>query len=389
MMAEPARVFISSAADPGLSLLREQVHSELKMMEHVPLMYEKDFGPWPPQHLVENCLEHVGKSDVFLLFVAQKAGSYIESYKATVTHCEFQAAHQHNKHIIVFVQEDIYRLFWDDLRLMIAEMVEEYKKDHHGMEPDTYKDIAEAAWNKYPGKTDQIDSYVWGFLYDVYQKGHYLEQLALGVDTIKGMKRYFSDLFRKGSRYLALKDEIDEQISEGPTYRKHAEFTSNMIEYLNDGEIQDPRMFLEYLQRFLTKGIIYTKPGTVFERVVGEYESCSGSTLYRMTAGQLQFIAASGMAGDNHSSHSLKDPTSFVAKTFESGNPELFYSEKKRQLYLGIKSGHYVICFHYPVDRFWTEQNVRRFREDILRDIIESESALFRNFATKLLGGIK
>ncbi|OAT85957.1 hypothetical protein A6P54_17550 [Bacillus sp. MKU004] len=127
-MAEPAKVFISSAAEPGLKQLREQVHTELKMMEHYPLMYEKDFGPWPPQELVENCLEYVGKSDVFLLFVAHRAGNYMESYKATVTHCEFQAAHQNSKHIIVFVQDDIYRLFWYDLRIMMAEMVEEYKK---------------------------------------------------------------------------------------------------------------------------------------------------------------------------------------------------------------------------------------------------------------------
>jgi hypothetical protein len=66
-----------------------------------------------------------------------------------------------------------------------------------------------------------------------------------------------------------------------------------------------------------------------------------------------------------------------------------FYSEEKRQLYLGIKSGHYVICFHYPVDSFWTEETVQRFKEEMMRDIIETEPALFRNFAIKLLGGIK
>ncbi|KSU61724.1 hypothetical protein AS034_12850 [[Bacillus] enclensis] len=388
-MAEPAKVFISSAAEPGLKQLREQVHTELKMMEHYPLMYEKDFGPWPTQELVENCLEYVGKSDVFLLFVAHRAGNYMESYKATVTHCEFQAAHQNSKHIIVFVQDDIYRLFWYDLRIMMAEMVEEYKKNHQGTEPDTYKNIAEAAWNKHPEKTDSIDSYVWGFLFDIYKKGHYLEQIAIGVDPMKIIKRYFSDLFRKGSRYLALKDEIDEQISEGPTYRKHAEFTSKIIEYLKDGEILNPRMFLEYLQRFLKKGTIYTRPGTVFEEELGEYESCSGSTLYKKTSGQLQLVAASGMASDDNTIYSLNDPTSYVVKAYNSNNPELFYNEKKRQFYLGIKSGYYVICFHYPVDTFWTEENVQRFKEDIMRDIIETEPALFRNFVIKLLGGIK
>ncbi|WP_335871267.1 DUF4062 domain-containing protein [Bacillus sp. 2205SS5-2] len=111
-MAETVKVFISSAADPNLKILREQVHTALLNMEHYPQMYEKDFGPWPPQELVGNCLSHVVKSDVFLLFVSGKAGNYIESLKSTVTHCEFQSAHQNNKLIILFVQKDIYRLFW-------------------------------------------------------------------------------------------------------------------------------------------------------------------------------------------------------------------------------------------------------------------------------------
>lgn len=389
ILAEPAKIFISSAAEPSLSRLRDSVHTELKNMEHNPQMYEKDFGPWPAQNLVENCIEHVLKSDIFLLFISHKAGNYSERYKATVTHIEFQKAHQSKKYIIVFVQDEIYRLFWNDLRWTIGEMVESYKKTNNGMEPDTYRDIAEEAWNKHSDKSEGIDSYVWGFLYDIYQKGHYLEQMALGVDGLKTIKQYFSDLFRQGSKYLALKNEIDDQIAEGPTYRKHAEFTSNMIGYLQNGEIENPRMFLEYLQRFLKKGTIYTKPGTVFEVPLGEYESCSGSTLYKRADTQLKLIAASGMASDDNNAYNLEDKSSYVVKAFESQNPELFYSEVKRLFYLAIKSGNYVICFHYPVDLFWTEENVQLFKMDIMRDIMETEPALFRNFAIKLLGGIR
>ncbi|WP_335871268.1 hypothetical protein [Bacillus sp. 2205SS5-2] len=62
---------------------------------------------------------------------------------------------------------------------MIAEMVEEHKKNHQGGEPDTYKDIAEEAWNKHPEISDSIDSYVWGFLFDIYKKGITLNNLPL------------------------------------------------------------------------------------------------------------------------------------------------------------------------------------------------------------------
>ncbi|TCP28740.1 hypothetical protein EV207_11652 [Scopulibacillus darangshiensis] len=42
-----------------------------------------------------------------------------------------------------------------------------------------------------------------------------------------------------------------------------------------------------------------------------------------------------------------------------------------------------------PMDSFWSEDNVRRFKDDILRDIMETEPALFRDFAIKLIGGVK
>ncbi|MFC7395178.1 DUF4062 domain-containing protein [Scopulibacillus cellulosilyticus] len=387
-MPESAKIFISSAAEDHLTQLREGIHTELKTMEHNPQMYEKDFGPWPPQELVENCLEHVLRCDIFLLFVSQKAGNYDSRYNATITHCEFQKAHQNNKYIIVFVEDYIYNLFWNDLRFTIAEMVESYKKEHN-MEPDTYRDIAEAAWNKHPETSKSIDSYVWGFLYDIYKKGYYLEQISLGVDTVKIIKKYFSDLFRQGSKYLAFQKDIDEQIAEGPIYRKHAEFTSKMISYLQDGEIQKPKMFLEYLQRFLKKGTVYYKPGTVFEKILGEYESCSGSTLYKKNGTQLQLVAASGMASEDNEFYSIDDSSSFVVKAFKTSKPELFYSEEKRQFYLSLKSGNYVICFHYPVDSLWNEENVQRFKVDIMRDIMETEPALYRDFAIQLLGGIK
>lgn len=256
ILAEPAKIFLSSATEERLSRLREELHTELRAMEHDPQMYEKDFGPWPPQELVQNYLEHVLRYDIFLLFISHKAGGYNHEYSATVTHCEFQKAHQNDKYIIVFVEDYIYKLFWNDLRFIIGEMVEDYK-NVHGMDPDTYRDIAEAAWNKHPETSKGIDSYVWGFLYDIYQKGHYLEQMSVGVDGIKTIKKYLSDLFRQGSQYLALQKDIDEQIAEGPTYRKHAEFASKMIGYLQNGELQNTRMFLEHLQRFLKKGKIY------------------------------------------------------------------------------------------------------------------------------------
>ncbi|SFE41922.1 TIR domain-containing protein [Bacillus sp. OV194] len=389
-MAEPTKIFISSAAQDRLKPLRENIHTALRAMEHKPLMYEKDFGPWPADQLVENCLQHVERSDIFLLLISDKAGNYSNFYKATITHCEFQKAYQSHKYIIVFVEDYIYDLFWYELRLTIAEMLKAYQEEH-GKDPDSYMEVAQKAWIEHPSKEQysNIEPYIWGFLYDIYKKGHYLEKLPFGIDPIPTIKRYFSDLFRQGSQYLAFQSTIEEQLKQGPIYKKHAEFSGKMIHYLRDGELQNPRMFLEYLQRFLTKGTIYNLPGTMFEQELGVYESCSGSTLYKKEENLLRLISASGMAGGDNNFYDMQDTQSYVVQAFHSGKTELFFSEEKQQFYLAIKCGNYVICFHFPVEGFWSEDKVHHFKDDIMRDIMETESALFRDFAIQLLGGIR
>lgn len=360
-------------------------------MEHQPLMYERDFGPWPPDQLIENCLHQVDKSDLFLLFISDKAGNYNNYYKATVTHREFQQAFKRNKYIIVFAEEYIYNIFWNELRPLINNELERYKRNH-GKNPDTYYDIAAKAWDNFSDKNrySNIDTYIWGFMYDIYQKGYYLEKLPLGSDPILPIKKYFSDLFREGSRYLALRSTIDEQLNVGPMYKKLSELSSNLITYIENGEIQNSRMFLELLQRYLQGGTITHRPGTLFEEVIGSYESCAGSTLYKEMNNQLQLINSSGMASKDNEYFDLTDYTSYVVKAFHSETGiELFFNEEKQQFYLSIKSGNYVICFHYPAETHISENTVQHFHEDIIRDIMEAESALYRDFAIQLLGGIK
>ena len=306
----------------------------------------KIFFPWPPQELVQNCLDHVLRSDIFLLFVSQKAEAISPNIRQQLLIANFK------KHIrTINILSSLWKIIFITCSgmiyaLQLVNWLKIYNRKY-GMDPDSYRDIAEAAWNNHPEKSDSIESYVWGFLYDIYRKGHYLEQMSIGVDGIKTIKKYFSDLFRQGSKYLALQSDIDEQIAVGPTYRKHAEFTSKMIGYLKNGELQRPRLFLEYLQRFLKKGTVYHKPGTVFEIELGEYESCSGSTLYKKDGARLRLIAASGMASLDNEYYHLDDPSSFVVQAFNNVNPELFFGEEKRQFYLSLRSGSYVVCFHY------------------------------------------
>lgn len=140
-------------------------------------------------------------------------------------------------------------------------------------------------------------------------------------------------------------------------------------------------MFLESIQRYMGGKIIH-RPGTLFEETISWYESYSGSTLYKTENKQLKLIGYSGMASGNNEYFDLNDEAYYVVKTFHSETGiELFFNEEKKQFYLSIESSDYVICFHHPTETRMDEEKVQHFHEDIMRDMMESESALFRDTA--------
>ncbi|MGC4379403.1 DUF4062 domain-containing protein [Fictibacillus sp. Mic-4] len=128
-MANPAKIFISSAAQESLSTIRHELFNALETMGHKPLMYEKNFGPWPANQLVEKCLEKVEESDIFILIISYQAGNYSEYYKATVTHLEFQRAYTSGKYTMVFVEDPIYNLFWNELKEQFPDLSLSLKKN--------------------------------------------------------------------------------------------------------------------------------------------------------------------------------------------------------------------------------------------------------------------
>lgn len=96
------------------------------------------------------------------------------------------------------------------------------------------------------------------------------------------------------------------------------------------------------------------------------------------------------MASDENKTYPLVDRSSYSVQAFHSqSGQELFFSEEKQQFYLSIRTGNYVISFHYPVESYWSIEKVQGFKDDVMRDIMESESALYRDFAIQLLGGIR
>ncbi|WP_026678713.1 DUF4062 domain-containing protein [Fictibacillus gelatini] len=331
-------------------------------------MYEKNFGPWPANQLVEKCLEKVEESDIFILIISYQAGNYSEYYKATVTHLEFQRAYTSGKYTMVFVEDPIYNLFWNELKEQFPEFITKFKEEY-GCDPDSYKEIAEKVWESHPKKqvNSHIDSYTWGFLYDLYIKGQYLEKIPFGQSPLPKIKEYLSDLFRQGSQYLRIESVINKQAQMSNIYDKLFQFTNTVLDYIEDGQIINSRLFLAHLQPLMSGGDIFYKKGTVFERIIGQYRNCSGITLYKKEkendVEMLVLKGVTGAASDENKLYHLNDTTSFVVKTFNSKlDKELFFDASKQQLYFVINVKNYVICFHYPIDPYLSEDMIQRFK---------------------------
>src|SRR5699024_6504743 len=98
-------------------------------------------------------------------------------------------------HVKVFAEEYIHEIFWNNLRFLIDEELERYRLDNQKIQ------ILTITLHKMHGVNFRIernipisihiDTYIWGFLYDIYIKGYYLEKKPLGTDPLITIKKYF------------------------------------------------------------------------------------------------------------------------------------------------------------------------------------------------------
>ncbi|MGC4379404.1 hypothetical protein WD019_21220 [Fictibacillus sp. Mic-4] len=189
---------------------------------------------------------------------------------------------------------------------------------------------------------------------------------------------------------MRIESVINKQAQMSNIYDKLFQFTNTVLDYIEDGQIINSRLFLAHLQPLMSGGDIFYKKGTVFERIIGQYRNCSGITLYKKEkendVEMLVLKGVTGAASDENKLYHLNDTTLFVVKTFNSKlDKELFFDASKQQLYFVINVKNYVICFHYPIDPYLSEDMIQRFKTDVLNAIIESESEMYRRMTMKLL----
>jgi hypothetical protein len=379
------KIFISSVNEDGLKPLRRAVFRELDSMGHSPVMWEENLGPWPANvDPVVKCLEAVEASDIYLLFIGSKAGTYYSHAARTVTHLEFIKAHEQGKTILVFGDVEVKNTFFGSVKQLVEEYVEHVIAETESFPAPTDIMSAMQQNDKVP---KNIDPYVWYLLYDMTLRKVYIEDLSLGVPI--DWKGYFSDLLRRGSILLPLEDSIEENSDRLEQFDEAFEVVTHLVPHLKINGFNNADAFLETIMKRLSGGIIQQSYGQYMSERIGEYFDCSAATLYAINGDQMESVAKVGDAvGDAH--YKLDNQDSYVVLTYNMGDnaEQVYFKETKQMFYYGIRSGNYVLTLHFPADANWDNKKFILFKGCAIHAII-SKNPLMVEFIKLFLGGMQ
>lgn len=388
-MARKARIFISSSSQPELNALRNEIYRLLYELGHEPVMYEKNFGPWAiyDRDSIYRCLRMVTESNIFLLFINNKAGSYLKKEKKTVTHLEFLKAFEEHKLILVFVEDNIRQTYFSKIKPLMDKTIAIYQKSNV-CEPDgeILLEIAQKVNDKV-GSPD-IEPYTWLFIRDLVSKNIYCESFSLGVSVNTLIKDYLSDFLRGGSLLIPMENSIKENLERIAIYEELDELVHHLLESCHIGQVHDWRTFLTVLREKMKGGEIVVDIGEYLKISLGVIKDCSAITLYQKDGNLLKFIEKSGHArGENN--YQLNSDSSFVSTTYNKNSECLFWREDKNIFYLTTRIRDLVMSFHFPYDSSWNKQKIIDSQRDILNGIMKIQgNALNLKLVKLILGGL-
>lgn len=388
-MATKTKIFISSSSQPELTSLRNDVFVFLNELGHEPMMFEKNFGPWTifDRNSIYRCLRMVSDSNIFLLFIHNKAGTYLKHEKKTVTHLEFLKAFDQKKLILVFVEKNIIQTYFNRVKQLIDESITKYIKAS-GSKPnqDVMLEFASKATDAI--SRPEIDPYIWLFIRDIVEKNMYCENFELGMSVRDLLKDYLSDMLRGGSLLIPFEQSIDENVRRLSIYEDFDELVQQLLGTCKYGMIDDWRSFLTLLREKMKGGVITLQDGQYLNRTLGTVKDCSAITIYRREDKSMLFVEKSGHAG-GEKKFQLDDDSSYISITYRTNSECLFWREDKKMFYLTTRVGESVMSFHFPYDNSWKKQHIIDSQNDILNGIMKLQgNALNLKLVKLLLGGL-
>ncbi|MEF2965977.1 DUF4062 domain-containing protein [Paenibacillus sp. M1] len=379
------KIFISSVNEDGLKPLRRGVFRELASLGHEPVMWEENLGPWPAHaDPVVRCLEAVEECDIYLLFIGSKAGTYDAKAERTITHMEFIKAHDQGKTILVFADAEVKAVFFGQVKPVLEQYIDSHISKQESFPTPAHMMEALKRDDRIP---QDIDPYVWYFLYDILIRKVYIDDLSLGV-TID-WKAYFSDLLRRGSLLLPLEDSIEQNACRLEQFDEAFELLNDLMPGLRIAGMREPDRFMELIMDQLTGGMIEQQYGQYMNECVGQYGDCCAATLYELREQALHFVGKAGAAAAV-SRFAMDDKSSYAVLTVNIGDPaeQVFYKEVKSMFYHCIRSGRYVLTLHYPADPEWNYKKFIHYKEAVNHAIM-SKNPLIIELLKLCLGGMQ
>jgi hypothetical protein len=394
-MATKVKIFLSSSAQDELKQLRSDTFDHLTAIGHDPKMYERNFGPWPRHEFIRRCLEVVNQCEMFILLIANAAGSYLPKEDKTVTHLEFREAVKGKKEIIVFVEPVISKFFLDNLNRPLYQMVMENKMENNGREPSVYECIKKVLPTINPELIpDKVDDYTWAFLYDIYCEGIWFEPLFENTkEFLSFLSEYLSDILRRGTQYTPIESALEQDLIDAQEYRSFQMFLLGILKLAQGGTITDWKSLLKILRRYMRGGNIYIGEGDFNQESIGQFNNCEGITVYRKNGVSMERIESDGEARGKEVYYLDQDEgKSYVVDGYLSKAEEnLFYREDKNMVYLTSRIGNLIFSFHFALNEGWDKTRVRAYQSELIRAILIEQKAngVFLSYAKKVLGVIK
>ncbi|WP_026695030.1 DUF4062 domain-containing protein [Peribacillus kribbensis] len=393
-MQTGTKIFISSAYENELKPLRKKLMESLELAGHFPLAFEENFGVWG-QDKIETCINKVKESDLFLLFISEKSGSFTErDPRVTATYVEFHYAKKEKKLILPFVNDWIKSIYFSDMKQLITEELYKFRSKFYRFPGHIYdiveplvKEIEQTREYLYRRIKD-IDPFVWAFLYDVDQSCPFLYDIVLANadELCKTVNIYLSNYLHKGIEYLKNEDETRESLNLAPKLKKYKDYSFQLIRSFKNG-VPDLQVILNELAQVLKGANIYNRKGYYVKEEIASFNDCTAISLYRRKGNKMVYVSHFGSITPKEE-FSLTDEEAYVSKTYIlNGEVEyLFFNEEKHQLYLTKRIGEMVLCAHFPFQEFWSSNEVAALQEEIFSAILKER--IYLDFAADLIGGL-
>ncbi|MCY8467311.1 DUF4062 domain-containing protein [Bacillus atrophaeus] len=391
------RIFISSTAQESLKPLRMKLKERFEAAGYLPLLFEKNFGLWTDDAL-NDCLDKVSESQVYLLFISDKSGSFTHiDPKITATYAEFHRAKTDDLVIIPIVESHIYNFFNEHIKGELDFRIERFIEEHD-REPDYTYDIVLEWFDQLPEsnpvlwdriKSEKVDPFNWAFIYDVYRDTPwtYNYPLANADNACDFVLESLSKILRSLVPYYNMLDSLGSMIDETERLTRFRESVPEFIQCIKKGTL-NVELLLTKLSHELTGGPIHHNQSPLMRNAIAKVSECEAICLYKREQDYLKLVGFTG-SSDPQKSYMINDLESYVASTYQKNDDtveNIFYNEEKQKIYLTKKVGDLIISAHFLLSEPWSEKRVKSYEHQILNAIMKERDQF--DLAVDLIGGM-